>query len=332
MSRRKGVWLVVAIALSAPFTNRAAHAGPSSKSVAQTLFDEGRRLVAAGKTTAGCEKLSESYRVDKTGGTLLNLAACHEKDGRLATARAEFEELEASAAHDGQTSRAQFARDRIAAIEPKLNKLAITLAAPAVGARVTVDGSELPSAVWGIDAPIDAGKHVIEATAPGKVPWRREVEIGGTGRSLLVDVPSLVDVVALVDAAPPIAPAPAIVVHDRAPEPPRSAATPLSLGLLGGGLVAIGVGGYFGAKAMSAQAEARGRCERGGCDDGAAQLLDQKSSSAVVATVGLAVGLTAIGAGIYFLVRPRSLAAAPAASRSPGPALAATKLFLGGLF
>ncbi len=308
---------------------RLAHAGPSSKSVAQMLFDEGRRLMASGKVSAGCEKFGESYRVDKTLGTLLNLAVCHEKDGRLATARAEFEELEATATHDQQATRAQFARDRLAAIEPKVNKLLISIRATDASTRVTIDGSDLPSAAWGVAAPVDPGKHAIEVTASGKTTWSHEVEVTGEGRSVLVDIPALLD-----DALPAQATAaPAVVAPERVhAEPARGGPSVLSLGLVGGGLVALGVGGIFGAKAAAAQAEARGRCERGGCDEQATRLLDEKSTSALVATIGVTAGVVALGAGVYFLVRGGRAQPVPPVGRAPGLGIGISGSYVGGVF
>src|SRR5262245_345886 len=46
---------------------------------AETLFEEGKRLVAAGKIDEGCSRFEESLRIDRAGGTLLHLAACREQ-------------------------------------------------------------------------------------------------------------------------------------------------------------------------------------------------------------------------------------------------------------
>src|SRR5215472_1302913 len=58
----------------------------STEVAAQALFEEGKRLMSEGKYREACAKLADSERLDPGAGTLLNLAACYEKNAQTASA------------------------------------------------------------------------------------------------------------------------------------------------------------------------------------------------------------------------------------------------------
>lgn len=188
-----------------------AHAQPSpvDQQVAQTLFDTARQLMKEGKYAEACSRLEESQRLDPGGGTLLNLAICHEKLGRLATAHAEYAAALSQAIAAGRADRQRTARDALAALAPRLARLEITVDDPTPDLVVTVDSVALPRAAWGIATPFDPGRHVVRAQASG----RRSHEVAVTlteAQSAAVRIPALSpeplpDAVAA--APPPLPPA-----------------------------------------------------------------------------------------------------------------------------
>src|SRR4051794_28643756 len=82
-----------------------ANAPASDRNRAQVWFDQARGIMAQGKYAVACGKLAESQRLDPGGGTLLNLAICHEKEGKLATAWEECHEARSMALRDRRSER-----------------------------------------------------------------------------------------------------------------------------------------------------------------------------------------------------------------------------------
>jgi hypothetical protein len=203
--------LAVAVAMCVSAFAATAHADESE---GERLFKEGRALMLAGRFAEACPVLEESQRVEPHGGTLLNVAACHERIGRVATAWAEFHDALAAARAEGHDDRRKLAEERIAALSPRLPWLVVTVTAEAAdeGARVTFDGVEIQRIAWGKDMPIDPGEHAVVVTAPGRVE-RRWTLVAREGERQTVEIRGLLAV------APPPEPAPAPPA-EPAPSPP----------------------------------------------------------------------------------------------------------------
>ena len=96
---------------------------------ADTLFAEGRELLEKGKFPEACAKLARSAELSAAVGTLTNLGYCNEQIGKLRSAMNAYAEAETLATAVGDTKRAAFARERLAAVEPKAPKLVLRLVA-----------------------------------------------------------------------------------------------------------------------------------------------------------------------------------------------------------
>jgi tetratricopeptide (TPR) repeat protein len=169
-----------------------ANAQARDPAAAEALFRRGREAVEAKRYSDALTWFAESQRLDPAAGTLMNLATCEEKLGRLASAWQHWKEaLDALPPND---DRVPLARNRVAALEPKLPRLGVSLASGREGgARVFRDDVELGPASQGVPLPVDAGDHVVTVHMPGRLPGRFAVRLAEGEQKRLEVRPGAVD-------------------------------------------------------------------------------------------------------------------------------------------
>jgi hypothetical protein len=281
---------------------------------AAALFDEGRRLVAAGRFDEACTRFAESERLDASPGTLLNLVDCEERAGLLATAFASAQKAERLAAGRGDGESATFAHRRAAEIEPRVPRLRIRVrVAPARVEQVTLDGTVVDPA--GGPVPVDAGHHRIEATFTDAPAASAEIDVAPDTRDRQVELAP-----APPTMAPPPPPARSPAVETSAEANPREAhgqagglRRPIGVAAMATGTAALVVGAVTGLLALSTKNRLVATCTSGGgafpdrCGGGsldAAGRADAQSDLATartdgtISTIGLAAGVVLVAAGI----------------------------------
>lgn len=132
---------------------------------AERLFREGRALMLDGRFDEACPMLEQSQKLDPHVGTLLNVAACHERQGKVGSAWVEYQKALTAARAEGQADRAQLAEERIAVLEPRVPWLRISTAMEDV--TITLDGGELAPAALGQEMPVDPGVRAVVAERRG---------------------------------------------------------------------------------------------------------------------------------------------------------------------
>ncbi|MBN9161102.1 MAG: hypothetical protein J0I07_09075 [Myxococcales bacterium] len=279
---------------------RAAGDGEGGVAAAESLFQEGRKLVEAKRYADACPKFAASQKLAPAIGTLLNLADCYEKNNQLASAWARFHEAIALAQRLGRTNREQTARDRAEKLEPRLIRLSILSHSSAT--EVTLDGNPIDPAVLGTPIPVDVGKHTIEASAKGKKPFSTTIEVSEKAKNPSVDIPALED-------EPKALEEPKNQNTRREPLADEhggwSAQKTIGVVAAGVGLVGLGVGGYFGLKTSNTWKEAQTHCDGLVCEQEGVDLASQAKSSGNISTIGvIAGGALLVGGAVLFFTAP----------------------------
>lgn len=305
--------LLAMVAVAVLTSASTAAASPDDSPTAEVLFEEGRVLLERGAYVEACAKFAESRRLERQVGVTLYLAECYERAGQFASAWVTFRAAVDDATRAGD-ARSAIAEKRAAKLEPRLARLVVSAGDGAGTAGLTIkkDDEEIRSAQWGVAVPVDPGTHHINAQAPGKKPWHREIAIAGEGTIVTVTVPKLED------APPP----------PRSPEGGAGAAPVVvtsptrTLGIVGMGVgaVALAVGATFGALTFERASELESRCStypqcNSSDRDALTAIDDDARTFGTISTVGFVAGgaLVVAGAVLFFTSPSGTRAIAPSA-------------------
>ncbi|HEY3235398.1 MAG TPA: hypothetical protein VGJ84_11845, partial [Polyangiaceae bacterium] len=295
-----------------------AQTSASDKAAAEALFEQGRTLLQEGKPEQACAKLEASQQLDAGVGTLLYLADCYQRVGRSASAWATFLEAASMAKAQGQVDRQKLARERAAALEPKLSRLSVAVpdASRVAGLEVHDNGRVIAQASWGVALPVDPGPHRVEVMAPNRETWSKSIEIPPDGSTQQLEVPALrpapVAAGAKTDVSSPTK-TPASPARDVGQ---GSGQRTLGLALGAGGVVGVGVGSVFGLIAINKNKKSLDHCTTDTlCSQQGVDLRNQAKSAATVSTIAFAAGGAMLGAGlILYLTAPSTRSDAPQSS------------------
>ena len=288
-------------------------AAPSRQDVAKAdkLFRDAKTLMGQGKLAEACPKLEESQSLDPAPGTKYQLAVCYEGTGRPATALAYFTEIAELAKAAGYKDKEKVARQRAAALEPKVPRIVIEVAAERPsGLSVTRDGAPVEEGQYNRPILVDPGEITVEASAPGKKPFRSTVTVKGEGTRVTVPI-RLADVedFGKRDALPP-------------PPPPSTGIggqriAGIAVGVVGLGGVALG--SVFGLEAKSTYDKALGDTSlcpsKTACYPQGKKLVDAAQMDATISTIAFAAGGVAVAGGLVLILTARSPSAAPASGQ-----------------
>ena len=260
---------------------------------AEGLFQEAKQLMEQGRYAEACPKLADAQALHGGGGTLLALALCHEGENRLGTALVEFREAHALAIRASRKDRADLADEHIRSLEARVSRVLLA-GRPRPGVSVTLDGVAVRDEQWNNGVPVDGGTHTVGASAPGKRPWERKVDVQAAGQTARVEIPEL--------EAQPVARPPPVVLP---PSAASSARVPLlvtgsSMAVVGA--VGLGLGAYFGFRALDQHASSQLQCTGTVCNDVGYQLNEDAKRSARISDIALGAGGVLAVTGVVLVV------------------------------
>lgn len=303
-------------ASSAQVVERIVQSTPTER--AEALFRQGRGLLEQRQYDEACPLLDESFRLEPETGTLLAFAVCLEGQGKLAGALKAYDQVAERAAGSGRTDREGFARERAALLRTKVSTLKVvppTEDATIPGFRLLSDGVEITERAWGVAIPVDGGEHVLEVSAPGKLSETHRLLISQSGDHQTVILPRLED---STPATSPVLPSDSDLV-EATPRPSSTAnetpspavpAAPASIfrtqvagaAMTAAGIVGLGIGTYFGVRAIHRQSDFENGCRPGACSDAARYALDDARFAGNMSTISLVAGGVLSAAGVTLLV------------------------------
>jgi hypothetical protein len=235
----------------------------------------------------------------------MNLALCHDKAGKSASAWAEYTQAAELARRSGQAEREKVASDRAHALESSLVHVVLD-ATDAPGQVVTLDQRTIGPGAFGTAVPVDPGDHEVRAAAPGKKPFVQSFKMDPQTGDRTVHIPLLEpgETGGAQESGPAQAPSVTAQPPPGAPTetPSRSGGRTLGLVVGGAGVVVTGVGLILGLEAISQKQTADNECGKVYCTQAGLNAISSMHAFEAASTLTVAAGLVGVGAGVYLFL------------------------------
>lgn len=295
------IWIVVA-------------AAPAAAQDADTLFEQGKRQLAAKQYAKACATFEKVDSIDPGIGAKLNVAKCYQEWGKLARAHRWYTDAEKMAV-DTRDARAPKIKELIAALDPDVPRLTIRVpaGADAAAASITLDGAAVASSALGRETRVDPGPHEIAYRVSDQKKRKTVAMERGGKREITLELPSTgVAVPVLPDSGGDGATGGDGISGSIAA--PSSSARPgrtrriVGLSLAAAGVVSFGVASYLALDARSDYNSAiDDHCfgSKGTCTSDGIRLTSDARSQANLGTVFAIVGVAAAAGGVVlYLTAP----------------------------
>jgi len=265
---------------------------------ARELAREGLALFQEGRFEAAYDKFAEANQLRRAPTLLLFMARCEREVGRLLEAQklyqAVVDEPLGPDASPPFVEAQETAGPELEELRDRIPSVRIAVGGPPLSTtEVRVDGELVDSSLLDDPVPLNPGRHVLTASAPGFVSASHELELVEDGSVMPVQL-------------------------DLEPEPGGEGAEAIAAGTEGApgplwpsivafgvGGAALGVGAVTGGIALSQTADIRSRCTHNICPPEELDKRDEARTMATVSTASFIAGGVLAAAGVVlFILRP----------------------------
>jgi tetratricopeptide (TPR) repeat protein len=160
-----------------------------NKEKADSLFKQGKKLMAEKKYSEGCPLLEQSMKLDPAIGTSLNIGKCYEEWGRIGKALLAYQTA-LKMAKDDKDKRVPQIQELVDGLDSQVPRLTIKIPKDASqdGVKVTLDGEPVTS--FGTALIVDPGPKTIEYTIDDGPKKSKVVPVERGGDSeVTLDIP-----------------------------------------------------------------------------------------------------------------------------------------------
>jgi hypothetical protein len=301
-------WMLVVVgcSLAVPTIASGQDIDPQARAAARGLVEEGDKLWAQGDYKGALDRFTRAHGLVNAPTIGIREAECLEKLGRLVEAAEKYMAISRltleAGAPDAFRRAVATALERAEGVRERFAILELTIEGKDVeGARVLVDGREIPSALVGASFPVDPGERVIEVVK-GNRKVRETVTIGEKeSKTLALTLPEGVDE----PVVPPVEPAPQPGQPEQPPPPVtmESSSQPtwgwITLGV---GAAGLAVGGATGLIAMGQRGTLDDSCVDKKCPPAQKSDVDGYNQMRMISTIGFGVGAVGVVAGVTLLL------------------------------
>ncbi|MFS8069715.1 MAG: hypothetical protein ACMG6S_25395 [Byssovorax sp.] len=301
-----------------------AQSSDADKATARDLALEGYKALQAKDYAAAVDRFTRADALYHAPTVTLGLARAQVGLGKLVSAQ----ELYSRITHEtlppnattGIKKAVVDAQKELNALAPRIPSVVINVKG-SDAPRVTLDGIEVRAAALGVKRPVDPGKHVILASAPGFAADEVTVSLAeGKSESVTIELkPRQAEpppVVAVAPAVKPPTATPALMTP-APPEPDQikgngSTRKTIAFVALGVGAAGLLVGSITGGLALSKHSDITISCPEGHCPKGQQAIfdpaIDRYNTMGAISTIGfLAGGALAATGVVLMLTAPKKM-------------------------